>query len=175
MGSSPISPTNLTTSNRRIDMKITEEHGIFNGVSKDDILNYLNQHPENFDCPVVLYASDDFDDFVATLKDIEVQRNLKDEKHEDKRFDVMWNKFHPHIGMDVPEDEAKSLFVKQCEESLKVKDFIEKLKQIELSDYQITASTETGSIYFLVTDLYYNKVAIPGMFDDTVLMLIGNF
>lgn len=156
-------------------MNIIEEHGIFNGVTKNDILKYLEEHPENLDCPVVLYAADDFDDFIATLKDIEVQRNLKDEKYKDKTFDVMWNKFHSHIGRDIPEDEAKSIFVKQCKESLKVKDFIEKLKQIELSDFQITASTENGRIYFIITDIYYNRVVIPGMIDSTALILIGNF
>ena len=154
-------------------MKITEEHGIFNGVTKNDVLKYLEEHPENLDCPVMLYAADDFDDFVAVLKDIEVQRNLKDERHKDKTFDVMWNKFHSQIDRDVPEDEAKSLFVKQCKESLKVKDFIEKLKQIELNDFQITASTENGRIYFLVSEMAYSKCHLPGI--DTVLILIGTF
>ena len=156
-------------------MKITKEHSVFNGVSKEEIIEYLNQHPENLDCPVMLYAADDFDDFIAILKDIEVQLNLTADRYENMRFDVMWNKFNHHIGRAMKEDEATELFVKQCKEGLKVKDFIEKLNEIKLDEFQITASTEQGRIYFLVTDIYYNKFVIPGMFDDTILMLIGTF
>ena len=154
-------------------MKIIEEHGLFNGVTKDDILKYLEEHPENLDCPVMLYAADDFDDFIAILKDIEIQRNLTDKRYENMTFDVMWNKFYQHIGRDMNEDEAKSLFTKQCKDSLKVRDFIEKLRQVELGDFQITASTENGRIYFLITDIEYKQVQIPGI--GVVLMLTGNF
>ena len=154
-------------------MKITKEHSLFNGVTNDDILKFLEEHPENLDCPVMLYAADDFDDFIATLKDIEIQRNLTDERYENMTFDVMWNKFYQHIGRDMKEDEAKSLFTKQCKDSLKVRDFIEKLRQVELGDFQITASTENGRIYFLITDIEYQQVQIPGI--GVVLMLTGNF
>ena len=34
-------------------MKITKEHSLFNGVTKDDILKFLEEHPENLDCPVL--------------------------------------------------------------------------------------------------------------------------